>query len=208
MLFCDVPFNMLISGMTDCGKTYYVLDLLEQDFLKTFDYIVIFCPSIEMNKTYQHRKWVDNDPYIYVYPPDKTKMDLNSALEDAMNVFRDSDAQTLFLIDDCANLWESKNKCTKLTELGFSGRHYGISVWLITQKYNAVCKDFRENCKHMIIHTMNDQASFDQIFRENRCLPLHEKNNIIEELDADKKLLLRRTPPLQYNIEEKKCLNK
>ena len=198
--YCDVPFNMLISGMTDCGKTYYVLDLLEHDFMKTFDYIVIFCPSIEMNKTYKDRKWVEHDKYIYVYPPDKTKMDLNSALEDAINTFRDSDAQTLFLIDDCANLWESKNKCTQLTELGFSGRHCGISVWLITQKYNAVCKDFRENCKHMIIHTMNDQASFDQIFRENRCLPLQEKEHIMSELDACKKLLLRRKPPLGYDI--------
>ena len=196
----DIPFNMLISGMTDCGKTYYVLDLLEHDFVQKFDYIVIFCPSIDMNKTYKNRTWVKRDKHIYVYPPEKTKLDLNSALEDAINVFKDSDAQTLFIIDDCANLWESKNKCTQLTELGFSGRHYGISVWLITQKYNAVCKDFRENCKHMIIHTMNDQASFDQIFRENRCLPLHSKEQIIGELDACKKLLLRRIPPLDYRI--------
>ena len=115
-------------------------------------------------------------------------------------MFKDSNAQTLFIIDDCANLWESKNKCTKLTELAFSGRHYGISVWLLTQKYNAVVKDFRENCKHMVIHTMNDQLSIDQIFKENRCIPQSEKETVTQQIDAGKRLLLRRKIPLQYKI--------
>ena len=139
-----------------------------------------------MNKTYQDKFWVEKDPKIYTYPPKLVQENLNTCLEDAIDEFKSKDSQTLFIVDDCANLWEAKNKCTKLTELAFSGRHFGISVWLLTQKYNAICKDFRENCKHMVIHTFNDQASIDQVFKENRCIPSSEKDAIIQQLDADK----------------------
>jgi hypothetical protein len=102
-----------------------------------------------MNKTYQARSWMEKDENICVYPPEFVQENLNQCLEDAIKVFKDNDSQTLFIVDDCANLWESKNKYTNLTELAFSGRHFGISVWLLTQKYNAICKDLRENCKHI-----------------------------------------------------------
>ena len=198
--YCDLPFNMLVVGMTDCGKTYFILDLLEHEFKKKFDDIVIFCPTIDMNKTYQDRSWVKDDKNVHFYPPKLVTTDLNACLEDAIENLKSQDCQTLFIIDDCANLWESKNKCTKLTELAFSGRHFGISVWLLTQKYNAVVKDFRENCKHMVIHTMNDQLSVDQIFKENRCIPNSEKDAVIQQIDAGKRLILRRKIPFEYKI--------
>jgi len=46
-----------------------------------------------------------------------------------------------------ANLEDVKKKATSLTELAFSARHYGISVWVICQKYNSIVKDFRENIR-------------------------------------------------------------
>ena len=199
--YCDLPFNMLVMGMTDCGKSYFVLDLLENEFLKKINDIIIFCPTIQMNKTYQDRLWIENDVSIYIYPSNKVTQDLNECLKDAIDEFKSKDSQTLFIIDDCANLWESKNKCTKLTELAFHGRHFGISVWLLTQKYNAICKDFRENCKHMVIHTFNDQASIDQVFKENRCIPHSEKDAVIKQLDAGKRLILRRKIPFSFCIK-------
>lgn len=191
---------MLVVGMTDCGKTYFILDLLEHEFKKKFDDIVIFCPTIEMNKTYQDRLWINKDNGVIMYPPKLVSLDLNVCLEDSIDHLKSKDHQTLFIVDDCANLWESKNKCTKLTELAFSGRHYGISVWLLTQKYNAVVKDFRENCKHMVIHTMNDYVSMDQIFKENRCIPHSEKDTVLQQIDAGQKLILRRKMPFDYSL--------
>jgi GTPase SAR1 family protein len=43
------PFNMLLVGMTGCGKTYFFLDMIESEYKKVFDYIVIICPTIEWN---------------------------------------------------------------------------------------------------------------------------------------------------------------
>jgi len=49
---------MLISGITGCGKTHFVLDLIQQEYRNKFDYIVILCSTFMYNKTY-------NRPFIY-----------------------------------------------------------------------------------------------------------------------------------------------
>ena len=51
MIFVEPSFNMLISGITNCGKTHYVLDLLEKHCKNKFDYIVIYCPTFLVNNT-------------------------------------------------------------------------------------------------------------------------------------------------------------
>ena len=52
MIFVDPPFNTLISGITNCVKTHFVLDLLKTNYKNKFDYIVIYCPTFLVNKTY------------------------------------------------------------------------------------------------------------------------------------------------------------
>ena len=53
---------MLISGITNCGKSHYVLDLIEKYYKNKFDYIVIYCPTFLVNKTY-NRNFLCNEIY-------------------------------------------------------------------------------------------------------------------------------------------------
>ena len=46
----------------------------------------------------------------------------------------------------CKQGSDQKNK-DMLSELAFSGRHAGASVWVLTQKYNAVLKDLQEQTR-------------------------------------------------------------
>ena len=48
----ETPFNMIIVGMTGCGKTYYLLNMLENEYNGYFDYISLICPTYNYNKTY------------------------------------------------------------------------------------------------------------------------------------------------------------
>ena len=41
------PFNMIIVGMTACGKTKYLLDFIESKYKNYFDYIFLICPTFE-----------------------------------------------------------------------------------------------------------------------------------------------------------------
>ena len=51
------PFNMLIVGKTACGKTKYLLDMLEEEHKGVFEYIFLICPTFEYNKTYRCWKY-------------------------------------------------------------------------------------------------------------------------------------------------------
>ncbi len=197
--FPEPPFNMLISGITGCGKTHYVLDLLETRFTKTFDYIVIICPTFVYNKTYT-RKFVLSDPNVYVVTINDQ---LDKILNGLIGIFRDGKEQTLFIIDDCANLYDTKLKATALTALAFHGRHLNLSTWVITQKYNAIIKDFRENIKVLVLFYDKDRESREAAFKENDIgISVSEKETIIQTLKTNKnaKLIMRLFHPFEYAV--------
>lgn len=56
----NIPFNALIVGPTNSGKSKFVVDYLYGPFRHRFDYIVPICPTFAHNKTY-HRIG-ENDP--------------------------------------------------------------------------------------------------------------------------------------------------
>ena len=45
-----LPFNALIMGPTNSGKTQYLINQLRGPFIGTFDYIVLFCPTFVKTK--------------------------------------------------------------------------------------------------------------------------------------------------------------
>jgi len=116
---------MIISRITNCGKTKYVLSLLTSEYLYYYDYVVIICPTYLWNKTYNGR-WIYEDMRAIIVDP--TSSSLDECVKCLKHIFKGTN--TLFIIDDCANLDDVKKKATSLTELAFSASHYGISVWV------------------------------------------------------------------------------
>ena len=47
-----IPFNALIVGPTNSGKSQFVVDQLYGPFRGKFDFIVLICPTFAHNKTY------------------------------------------------------------------------------------------------------------------------------------------------------------
>lgn len=190
---------MLISGITGCGKTHFILDLLEKEFKHKFDYIIIVCPTFLYNKTYD-RKFIHSDPDVI---PWAINDNLNEALTKLVDVYKNDTEQTLIIIDDCANLYDAKLKATALTKLAFHGRHICVSTWVITQKYNAIVKDFRENVKVLVLFYDKDRDSRESAFKENDIgISPFEKENIVKQLKTNKnsKLIMQLFPPFGYAV--------
>ena len=61
------PFHMLIVGMTACGKTHYLLKMIEENFKGKFDNIFFVCPTFLNNKTYSDWKFL-KDPEVLAIP--------------------------------------------------------------------------------------------------------------------------------------------
>ena len=68
------PHSAIVCGQTGCGKTEFVLDLLELEYAGVFDNIVILCQTKNWNKTYKTRSWIGDvrkpkDKYITIVNP-------------------------------------------------------------------------------------------------------------------------------------------
>ena len=46
----NIPFHMVIVGMTNCGKTFCLLKMLEEEYKGHFDHIFIVFPTFKENK--------------------------------------------------------------------------------------------------------------------------------------------------------------
>jgi hypothetical protein len=151
------------------------------------------------NKTY-HRKFILSDSDVL---PIVINDKLNDMLDVVLKKFADVKEQTLIIIDDCANLYDAKLKATALTKLAFHGRHVNLSTWVITQKYNAIVKDFRENIKVLILFYDKDKESRDAAFKENDIgITLSEKDSIVRELknNVNSKLIMYLFQPFSYEV--------
>ena len=65
---------MIIAGMTACGKTHYLLKMLEKEYANHFDYIFIVCPTFEDNETCQNLEYLE-DPDVFAIACDHDKVE-------------------------------------------------------------------------------------------------------------------------------------
>ena len=91
-----------------------------------------------------------------------------------------------------------------LSELAFSGRHVSQSVWVLTQKYNAVLKDLREQTKWIAIFHCKDRDSFEDCLQENDVISTKKRERaafgqwLFKAKHA--KLILKTDQPVAYQL--------
>ena len=190
--------SAIVCGQTGCGKTVFVLDLLEGPYHGVFRHIVVMCPTIRHNSAYRNRPWIWNDPEVYVVNPGERLHDFIRAF---YMVFEGE--PTLYLIDDCSATKALTQKKDMLSELAFSGRHAKQSVWVLTQKYNSVLKDLREQTRWAALFHCKDRDSFEECLRENDVIPTREDRAAVRRRLAEAKhakLILKTDQPVAYKV--------
>ena len=174
----ETPFNMIIVGMTSCGKTFYLLKLLETDYKNHFENIFLVCPTFVHNKTYQEWKFVNDKDFI-VIPCDQDEVECY--LKKVVNCAEGTNSQ--IILDDCASSQAVKNRTSELVKLGFSARHYGLSTIVITQQLTSIKKSYRENISKLVTFYNPSSKDMNTIFDDYlSTLDASEKKQIISTL--------------------------
>ena len=63
------PHTSIFIGQTGCGKTHLVLELIEKEYNKHFDYIFIICPMLQENSTYHSKEWLKTNGSVWLVDP-------------------------------------------------------------------------------------------------------------------------------------------
>ena len=82
-------------GQTGCGKTCLLLELIEKEYNKHFDFIVIICPTLQENSTFHLKEWIKTDDNVWLVDPRDNLYQWIKKLSELLRFL-----QVLFLIDD------------------------------------------------------------------------------------------------------------
>ena len=156
----NIPFNALIVGPTNSGKTQFLVNQLCGPFCGKFDYVVLICPTFAYNKTLY--RFAERDPRLYVIICEQHQVEI--WLKVASFYFEGTN--TLIILDDCASSKDVKGQTGELVKLGFSARHAGISVWVLTQQLSSIAKPFRENVAAIVLFYTPSAKTTKAIFEE------------------------------------------
>ena len=186
-----------IVGQTDCGKTVFILNLLEGPTAGSFDTSWSCAPRCGTTRHHQ-RPWIWADPEVYVVVPGEH---LHDYLRAFYLVFQGE--PILYVIDDCSATKAMTKKKDMLSELAFSGRHAKQCVWVLTQKYNSVLKDLREQMCWVALFHCKDRDPFKDCLRENDVIPTREERALVRQQLAETKhakLLVKTDQPAAYMV--------
>ena len=159
------PYTAIFTGQTKCRKTDLVLDLIENQYNKHFDYIIIICPTLRWNKTYHSKDWLKNDDKVWlIEPKDKPYQWIGNFLQLLL------DLETLFIIDDIIANKDLDKKRQPLLELSISGRHCNHYLSLLTQSYLGIPKKLRKQAKSIFVWYSKARIDLKMILDENDVL--------------------------------------
>ena len=156
----NIPFNALIVGPTNSGKTQFLVNQLCGPFCGRFDYVVLICPTFAYNKTLY--RFAERDPRLYVIICEQHEVEKWLKI---VSFYFEGD-NTLIVLDDCASSKDVKGRTGELVKLGFSARHAGISVWVLAQQLSSIAKPFRENVAAIVLFYTPSAKTTKAIFEE------------------------------------------
>ena len=116
------PRTSIFIGQTGCGKTHLLLELIEKEYNKHFDFIIIICPTLrENNKTYYDKEWIKNDDNVWLVDPKDNLYQWIKKLSE-LSLF----LEVLFIIDDIIANESLDKRRQPLLELSISGKRQVI----------------------------------------------------------------------------------
>ena len=178
-----IPFNALVVGPTNSGKSRFVVNQIYGPFRSKFDYIVLICPTFAHNNTYHRIGEKDSGMFVLICAQHEKEIWLKLVR------FVFEGTVTLIILDDCAASKDVKGGTGQLVSLAFSARHIGISVWVLTQKIASITASFRENVTVIIFFytpsAKTTKAKFEDYADE---MSLDKCKNLIGKLKERKVL--------------------
>ena len=121
MGYIKKPHTIIFIGQMGCGKTHLALHLIEKEYNKHFDYIIIICPTLrENNKTYHAKKWIKIDDNPWLVDPKDNLYQLIKKLSELLRFL-----EALFIIDVIIANESLDKRRQLLLELSISDRHRG-----------------------------------------------------------------------------------
>jgi hypothetical protein len=153
------------------GKTSLYLSLLtakESPYYKYFDNIFMINPSgMHDKKIADFYEELEEDGKFYDQLSEATATDIRlklQAINDAWKKKRP--VQNLLIIDDSSGDFPSGRKKSAITQLFTNSRHLGVSIWLISHKYNNTPPIWRNQVDCLFLFKTNSKLEVETLKKD------------------------------------------
>ena len=153
----NIPFNALIVGPTNSGKTQFLVNQIHGPFRGKFDYIVLICPTFAYNRTLY--RFGERDPRLYVIICQQHHVE--AWLKAASFAFEGTN--TLIVLDDCAASKDVKGRTGELVKprlLGAPRRHQCVGADAAALKHREAFPRKRGS-NHSFLHAIGQDYEGD-----------------------------------------------
>ena len=89
------PHRAIFTGQTKCGKTHLALEIIQKEYNKHFDYIVIICPTLRENFAYHAKEWIKTSDSAWLVDPKDSLYQWIKKLPELLRFL-----EVLYIIDD------------------------------------------------------------------------------------------------------------
>lgn len=153
-----VPIRIIITGKTNTGKTHYAKSLIS--FLRDkIDKLYVMCPTMKEGSwesiTSKSHIFDEYDPEVILDVIEKQKRHMKE--DKKMD-------QVMFILDDCIHDITKKDKT--VNKLYTQGRHWNISIIIISQKFVLINNTIRANPDFCICTRIVNAKELDAIWKE------------------------------------------
>ena len=136
--------------------------MIETEYKKNFNYIIIICPTLRWNKTYHSKEWIKNDDKVWLIEP---KENLYQWIGKLLQLLASS--ETLFIIDYIITNKDLDKRKQPLLELAISGTYKDHYLWSLTQSHLAIPKNLRKQTKVIFVWYPKERGDLKTIHDEN-----------------------------------------
>ena len=164
-------FRALIVGASHSGKSLMVLNMLQREDFGYRDWfqdeIFIVSPTIGLDSTWNQ---IDLPKY---HKMDSWK---DSTMNQLLKYSVKQPRGILLVLDDlAASDCTNAHKDQMLSKIMMTGRHYGVSLFLMTQKYNSVSTRVRANASHVMTFALPTTSEMKLFLSDNSDVPNVER---------------------------------
>jgi hypothetical protein len=157
-------FVCYILGKRNSGKTTLLSKMLINDTLlcNKFDEIYIISP------TFKYQKLLHKYEFTHIINEYDNEYLLN-LMKDFENIESEEKITRLFIFDDCLAEEDFKSNDTgrnAINYMALNGRHLGISLVVLSQKYKGLSTDFRKQIDYLIVFKIYNNDEKKAIYTE------------------------------------------
>lgn len=144
------PFLFLISAKRNSGKSVLLLNLLvHKDLLyQRFDVIYVFSPTWNYQNTFD----------VLDLPPEQVFEEFDEKkIAEIIEENKEEQKEVLIIFDDCISSkgFKKTTEHSPLNHIATLGRHFNISLIIISQKLTSVSTQVRQNSDYIVLFAIN-----------------------------------------------------